>query len=261
MVLYFSGTGNSRYVASILANVNGDELVSINDIMRQRIQEPFSARYAFSSEQPFVFVCPTYCWQLPHVVVDFIKDSRFEGSREAYFFLTCGNSTGDAARHAEALCREIELKFMGLGSVVMPENYITMFSAPSYDEAQGILRAAVSQVESAARLIGIRKPLADPNGGSGMGALGSRFNKLFYKLFVHDKKYRVTEACTGCGRCEQLCPQANITVENGVPTWHGRCTQCMACIGACPQKAIEYGSITRGKRRYYLSAGGRQQND
>ena len=259
MVLYFTGTGNSRYAASIISRTTGDELVCMNDIVRQRITDPYVAQYSFDSERPFIFVSPTYCWRLPKVVEQFIRDSRFTGSREAYFFLTCGSSTGDAAKHAEALCREIELEFMGLSSVVMPENYITMFSAPDFDDAQGMIRAAVAPIESAARLIDIRKPIADSNGGSGAGIFGTRFNNLFYKLFVKDKKFTATDACTGCGHCERICPLANITLENDLPQWHGNCTQCMACIAACPENAIEYGLASKGKRRYYLSPEGRQK--
>ena len=32
MVLYFSGTGNSQYVAEVIASELGDELISINGI-------------------------------------------------------------------------------------------------------------------------------------------------------------------------------------------------------------------------------------
>lgn len=261
MVLYFSGTGNSRYAASLIASMNGDELVHINDILRQRKSDPYVARYAFKSEQPLVFVSPTYCWRLPRVVEQFILDSRFEGSREAYFFLTCGSSTGDAAKHAEELCRQAELRFMGLASVVMPENYIAMFDAPSYDDAQGILRAAVSTIESSARVIGIRKPLSDVNGGGRTASLGSRFNPLFYKLFVSDKKFKASDKCIVCGHCVRVCPMVNITISEELkPQWHGNCTHCMACIASCPQKAIEYGLLTRDKRRYYLSATGQQMD-
>ena len=82
MILYFSGTGNSRYAASIIARETGDELVSINDMLRQRTRDPYNARYAFSSETPFVFVCPTYCYRVPRVVEQFLRDSRFAGSRK-----------------------------------------------------------------------------------------------------------------------------------------------------------------------------------
>ncbi len=260
MILYFSGTGNSRYAASIFARETGDELVCINDILRDRILSPYTARYAFSSETPFVFVCPTYCCRVPRVVEQFIRDSRFEGSRKAYFFLTCGDSTGGAAGKAAELCEEIELEFMGLGSVKMPENYITLFEAPSYDEALGILRAAVSQIENAARLVRFGRTLEDMNTGGAVSALATRFNGRFYKMFVSDKKYTVADTCIGCGQCARACPLANIRMADGRPSWNGRCTQCMACIGICPQDAIEFGSRSKGKRRYYLFADGRQKS-
>ncbi len=260
MILYYSGTGNSRYAASIIAAQTGDTLVCMNDIMRERILDPYVARYAFRSDSPFVFVCPTYCWRIPRVVEQFIRESRFEGCRDVYFYLSCGSGTGAASKHAEEFCREMELRFMGLGSVKMPENYISIFSAPSYDEAQGIIRAAVSQIESTGRLINMRKPITDPNEGIGIMALPTKFNPLFYKYFVNDKKFLVKDNCTGCGNCEKLCPLADIHLEDGRPVWGGNCTQCMACISICPQNAIEYGRATEKKRRYYLYANGRQKN-
>ena len=63
MILYFTGTGNSRYTAQELNRFCGDELVSMNREMRKRRQDPYNARYAYTSERPFVIVCPTYCWK------------------------------------------------------------------------------------------------------------------------------------------------------------------------------------------------------
>ena len=256
MILYYSGTGNSRYAASLLSAQTGDELVCMNDIMRERILDPYVARYAFDSATPFVIVCPTYCWRVPRVVEQFLRNSRFTGDRRVYFFLTCGSGTGNAAGMAEELAKELELAFMGLSSVKMPENFITLFSAPSYDEAQGILRAAVSQVDSVARLIKNGRPIEDPNAGS---AALTGFNRFFYRHFVHDRKFRVTDKCVGCGQCEDICPLANIHLADGRPTWNGNCTQCMACIGVCPTNAIEFGLRTQKKRRYYLFPGPRQK--
>ena len=62
MVLYFSGTGNSRFLAQRLAAQLGDELVSINRQLRQRKLDPYNAQYAYTSSVPFVIICPTYCW-------------------------------------------------------------------------------------------------------------------------------------------------------------------------------------------------------
>ena len=261
MILYFSGTGNSRFAASVIASQTGDELISMNDIIRERIRNPYSARYSFSSQKPFVIVSPTYCWRIPRIVEKFIRESRFTGSRDMYFYMTCGSGTGSAYEYSEALCRELGFNFMGMGSVKMPENYINMFRAPSYDEAQGIIRAAQSQIESAGRLINFSKPLTDPNAGQGINARLTKLNSIFYRLFVNDKKYYATEDCIGCGTCADICPLANISIEDGEPVWHGNCTQCQACIAICPKNAIEFGGKSKGKRRYYLCGDGRQKPD
>ncbi len=53
-------------------------------------------------------------------------------------------------------------------------------------------------------------------------------NNLFYSLFVHDKKFYVTDACISCGLCEKVSPLQKIKFVNGKPLWHKNCTHCMA---------------------------------
>lgn len=259
MVLYFSGTGNSRYAARLIAAQTGDSLISINKALRMRQLDRAKAAFEYSSSTPWVIVCPTYCWRMPRVVERFIRESHFTGSKDFYFFLTCGDSTGTAAKHAETLCNELGYRFKGMGSVCMPENYIAMFPSPDYDEAEGIIRSAVGKIESAARLIALGKHLEDPNARFSPRLFADTLCKVFYKLFVNDRKFKATSSCSGCGLCADICPLANITLSGGRPFWHGSCTQCMACISACPERAIEYGRISRGKRRYYLKPDGSQK--
>ena len=256
MVLYFSGTGNSRFAAQAIARICQDELVSINKLMRQRVLDPYNTPYEFSSDSPFVVVCPTYCYHLPLVVESFLKDSRFVGSQEMYFFLTCGSGTGKAYDHAAQICREIGMRFMGLASAKMPENFITLFRAPEPDDAVGIVRASLTQAESASKQIMAGRMLTDVNAGI---AVPEPFLRLFYRCFVHDRLFTVKENCTGCGVCAALCPTVNIRMKDGVPTWGGNCTQCQSCIAICPNDAIEFGRRTRKKRRYYLYSDGRQK--
>ena len=257
MVLYFTGTGNSRFAASIISSICDDELVSINSIMRQRIEDPYIAQYSFTSDKPFVIVCPTHCWRVPRAVEQFIEDSRFVGSSKIYFFLTCGSNTGAAEDSARELCAKIGMEFGGLSSAIMPENYIAMFKVPSYDEAQGCIRAAVSKIESCARLINVEKTISDSNKGN---TKLSKLNPYFYRFFVKDKAFHSTEACDRCGLCEKICPAVNIKIsDKGIPSWSGNCIHCMACINSCPKQAIEYGRRSHGKRRYLLLSDGMQK--
>lgn len=256
MILYFTGTGNSRYVAQELSRRCQDTLVSINRQMRQRILDPYNAQYAFESETPFVVVCPTYCWHVPRVVEAFLKESRFLGSRRICFLLTCGSGTGKAEDHARRIAHDLELDFGGLSSVRMPENFITLFRAPEPDEAVGIIRAAMPQVEAIAQQILAGRPISDRFAGPGMP---EALTDGFYRMFVHDRKFYVKETCIGCAACAKLCPQVNITMQDGRPQWNGSCTQCQACIAVCPVDAIEFGNRARNKRRYYLFADGRQK--
>ena len=256
MILYFTGTGNSRYIAQELSRHCQDTLVSINRHMRRRILDPYHAQYAFESESPFVIVCPTYCWHIPRVVEAFLKESRFLGSSRLYFVLTCGSGTGNAAGHARSITHELSMEFGGLASVLMPENFITLFRAPEADEAVGMIRAAMPQTESIANQILSGRFLTDTYSGPAMPEL---LTNAFYRLFVHDRKFFVKESCIGCTACAKLCPQVNISIRDGHPVWNGHCTQCQACIGVCPVDAIEFGRRTRRKRRYYLFADGRQK--
>ena len=148
------------------------------------------------------------------------------------------------------------MDFCGLASVRMPENFITLFRAPEADEAVGIIRAAMPQLEGIGNQILLDRTITDSYAGPAMPKFLVRG---FYRLFVHDRRFHVKENCIECSACAKLCPLVNISIRDGRPVWNGRCTQCQSCIAVCPVDAIEFGRRTRKKRRYYLFADGRQK--
>lgn len=242
MILYFSGTGNSRYGAQLLAEQLGDELKEINQFMK-RGEYP-----CFSSEKPYIFVTPVYAWRIPRVVEDFISRCSFEGKKEAYFVITCGDSIGNAAHYVQKFCQEIGLRYLGATDIIMPENFITMFHAPSPAECERQLTAAEKKLEKVGRMIGEKERLMPE--GKPMKFLSSAVNPLFYSFCISSKKFYAKENCNGCGLCQKVCPLNVISLKDKVPSWGKGCTQCMACISSCPVEAIEYGKKTEGKPRY-----------
>lgn len=244
MIVYFSGTGNSRYCAQVMAAELGDELRDSVGFIRSGI-----AAELFS-DRPWIFAAPIYAWQMAHIFEDFIRSAVFEGSRDAYFILTCGGEMGNAAAFAEQLCAEKGLHCKGVMQVKMPENYVAMFSVPDPEECDAIRQAAMPLLKQAAEHIRAGTTLPARRVTALDWLKSGPINKGFYAGFVTAKKFRATGQCTGCGLCVTVCPLNNITLQDGVPRWGSACTHCMGCICRCPAQAIEYGKASVGKARY-----------
>ena len=244
MIVYFSGTGNSRYCAQLLAHRLGDDCMDTFSYIRNGIA------LELISSRPWVFVAPTYGWQLPRVFIQLLRTGLFSGCRDAYFVMTCGSDIGCAGRKNRDLCQTMGLTYRGTLPVIMPENYIAMFSAPQPQEAQAIIAAAQPALESCAAAIQSGKDISEGRTGILDHLKSGAVNQLFYRFCVKAKPFTVSDACISCGKCVQDCPLGNIRLSQGKPVWGTHCTHCMACICSCPTQAIEYGRISRGKPRY-----------
>lgn len=244
MIVYYTGTGNSRYAAEAVAYYTGDKTFSADEAMCA------GEKAALKSEKPWVFVSPTYCWRIPTVFQKWISEGNFEGSREAYFVMTCGTDIGNAEKHLKKFCAKAGFTFRGVQEVVMPENYLAMFNVPDEAESAAIREKANPVLKNAAMLINEGRDLA-PNSAGLMAKIKSGpLNPAFYAFAVKSKAFKASDDCIGCGACEKGCPVHGIKLVDKKPVWTGDCTHCMACICYCPVSAIEYGNISVGKPRY-----------
>lgn len=244
MIIYFSGTGNTRWCASRLSKMLGDDMLDVFEyIKHNRGGELYSVK-------PWIFAAPTYAWRLPRVFSDFLRRSSFSGSREAYFVMSCGDDIGSAPQQNAKICSDLGLEYCGTLPVVMPENYIAMFSVPEKEQALETVKSARPALYAAAQRIGKHSPFPSWKPDLRDRMKSGMVNSGFYRLCVKAKPFFASDGCTGCGMCEKLCALGNIHLENGHPVWGERCTHCMACICRCPSAAIEYGKKSAGKPRY-----------
>lgn len=250
MILYFSATGNSQYVAERIAKETKDEIVSFNRLMKQNKQDDL-----ISETEPFVFVCPTYAWRLPQVVEDFIRKTAFKGSNKVYFVMTCGGETSNAIGHVKKLCKYKGWDLQGFAEVVMPDNYIILFPGIDKAKTKNIIENAEPLINRISVDIhnGNRFFIAPQKGIVGKLESSDIMNRIFYTLLVHAKGFHVKETkCVSCGKCVELCPLNNIILNDGKPIWGNHCTHCMACLHRCPTEAIEYKKKTKSKPRYFF---------
>lgn len=248
MVLHFTGTGNSRYVAQRIAEALGDELLSMNDRIKAGDTLPVT------TDERLVIVTPTYAWRIPRIVRDWLLKTDFPNAKQAWFVMTCGSEIGNAAQYNHALCKEKQLTYMGTAQIVMPENYIAMFNAPQAEEARQIVSKAEPDIDRVISAIADSQTFPQPRNNLYDRFMSGPVNPIFYSFFVKANAFAAGDACTGCGQCVRLCPTNNITMQNGKPVWGSDCTHCMACICRCPAEAIEYGKRSLGKPRYHFEA-------
>lgn len=71
MILFFSGTGNSKFLAQKLGHILEDKVVDLFSYIKE------SKKGNFHSEKPFVLVCPTYGWRVPRFLSAYIKEGKF----------------------------------------------------------------------------------------------------------------------------------------------------------------------------------------
>lgn len=112
MVLYFTGTGNSQYIASRIAEALNDELFSINDRLKSGDTSPVATGEAL------ILVTPTYAWRIPRIVQDWLLKTSFPAAKRVWFIMDCGSETGNAAKFNRKLCQAKGLSYMGTAQIL-----------------------------------------------------------------------------------------------------------------------------------------------
>ncbi len=246
MVLCFSGTGNSRYIARRIAEALKDEIADLN----AKIKTNDYSRAQTGHD--VIVVTPTYAWRIPRVVSEWISKTALVGAERVWFVMDCGAWIGNAAKYNRLLAKQKDLQYMGTAQILMPENNIAMFSVPKVEEARKIVEKAEPNIDAAIAHIKAGLSFPAPRNNLYDRVMSGSVNPIFYQFFVKAAAFRASDACIGCGHCVKSCPMNNIQLEDGKPIWGKDCTHCMACICYCPAEAIEYGKKSIGKPRYHF---------
>ena len=121
MVLYYSGTGNSKYIAKCIAFALETDCLNLNE--RIKAEDTSSVQ----TEENVILVTPTYAWRIPHIVSGWLGKAELVGAKRIWFVMDCGSEIGNAAKYNRELAARKALTYMGTAQIVMPENYIALF--------------------------------------------------------------------------------------------------------------------------------------
>lgn len=224
MVFYFTGTGNSLYIAKQIE----EKPISIPQIIH-------SGKQMFSADSIGI-VAPVYGHEVPPMVKMFLKNAVFE-TGYFYMILTYGNRHGGAAELAKKLCDECGIVVHYINVIVMVDNWLPSFDMNEQKKLDKHIEENMAAIlaDLAARRNRIAE-VTDTDRAAHRQFL-DRMSQMPADAWQH--LLRVTEACVGCGICGKVCPSASVRVTGGkavhIP---GNCQTCLACAHACPHKAI-----------------------
>ena len=260
MIFYFSGTGNTKWVAEAIAKAIGEELYYIPDLIRE-------GRYAFElkASERLGFCFPTHGWQPPRIVRDFIGQLNLtdDGGTYCWALTTCGDNMGEAMTILNKELAKKGLEAETQFSVIMPESYVClpfMKTDPEEKEHWKIENAKHQLHHIISILKDQKRGIVELEKGATPRLYSYVIGGYFNKRMITDKKFTVDAAvCIKCGKCAKVCPVDNI--KGTPPVWlhNGKCTCCLACYHYCPVHAINYGSITRQRDQYYFNRRGDQK--
>lgn len=237
-ICYFSGTGNSLDVSTQLQErISG----SLFFIPRLKIND-------LIDYDRIILVTPIFSFGLPFPTKRFIDSLKIYPSKEYYVILHYGGFSGNAAHYTKQLYEKNGLIVRNIFKLKMPESYTLFMSVPqSY--IRRTLKSAPNKIEKIAQDI-----------------LNCEKKKIHKNIFffcdkIHEvnaakwptlsQLFTVTDSCKECGLCADICPELNITMDEGKPQFHSHCAACLACYQRCPNMAINFGTKTIGRKRYF----------
>lgn len=246
MIFYFSGTGNTRFVAQRLAEATGEQLIAIADERRKGSQE-----YVLKEGERLGFCFPTHGWQPPRIVREFIRQNKFQNVSYIYAVTTCGDNMGHAMKILDKELGIHGLKTQSRFAVLMPESNVC-FSFLHLDSKERERQKIEDAKKTVAHICEMVKERRSGVEELIKGAIPYTYTYViggyYNKHLITDEKFWVDEdACIQCGLCAKLCPVDDI--EMLPPRWKhdGSCTNCLACYHHCPKHAIHWGNMKRGQ--------------
>ena len=239
MILYFTGTGNSRLVAEVLARELGEPALSLNQVFKQ------NQKWEFQSETPYVVVAPIWAWRIPEKVEELLKKGSFQGSKQIYIVATMGEQAGAAEKYCEKIIAGRGMLYKGFSGVRMPDNYSVANRMLPETEAVAEIRKSLPLIRQIAENIRQGRMLPRERRGTGGWLLSGFVNWGFRTFMANSRQFTVSETCVKCGKCVKACPVNNISLETGEIRFANQCMFCLSCINQCPAHAIDY----RGKAK------------
>lgn len=240
--IYFSGTGNSRYAAELFCSEYGKGAEVVPPAPKVFSIEDENVVEGVGQDDMLVFAYPVQFSTVPKILRDFINDNKeLWKNKKIFVIATMGLFSGDGAGILGRLLQKHGAEIVGGLHLKMPDciGDEKMLKRP-LEKNRELVKRSEEKIKKSVQLMKSGKPTQE---GTGVlcrmaGFFGQRLY-FGHKTRNYSDKLRINrDKCTGCGRCEKLCPMNNIKVIDKKAVPGNRCTMCYRCINNCPKQAV-----------------------
>lgn len=248
-IFYFSGTGNSLFVAKRLQESLGkSELIPIVKALKQS--------YKDIDAEKIILVFPVYALTIPLPVRDFLKVYDFSGVQ---YFSAIATRLGiyfNDFKRIDKMIKPNKLKSHFILNMGNNDVKIKNYKCPSENEIKDLETTALKELDRISQIIRNNTESREKDSNYleelPFGDFRDKFIEwivpklmTFSKVIGGVNYFYINSNCNGCGICSKVCLSNKISMNNNQPIWNKKtlCHMCYACVNFCPTKAIEIDSI------------------
>lgn len=226
LIFYFTATGNSLYVARELAGESG-QLLSIPQIIK-------GEHLDFEADE-IGFVFPDYAASAPLMVREFVSKAHFK-AQYIFSVITFGNFAANVADWWNDFCKEKGLQNHYINTLLMVDNYLPVFDMNEQRKIDKKISENLTQIVN--DIASHREYVSHVDADDRMKAWLKRLQESHFPMEAERLLRLNTETCIACGTCAAVCPHGNFRMTDTYAEFSGPCEHCLACVHACPQKAL-----------------------
>ena len=254
--LYFSATGNTKYIAELFSDKIGATCLSIE------ADADFASE--ITSHDTIAFCYPIYGSRVPRIMREFVEKhmDNLQG-KKIVILVTQMMFSGDGARVFTDMFADDAVQVIYAEHFNMPNN-ICNTPILKHASKRKIEKYKAKTEKKMARVCkDIENGTIRKRGFSKLSILlgstqgktwqGDSKNPHLNKNSMEQKAksaVKIHDDCNSCGLCVKICPMRNLQMQDETLQHLNNCTLCYRCVNRCPQKAITVLFHRRPKWQY-----------
>lgn len=250
-IVYFSGTGNTKFLSEKLLQKFKEKEVSNVELVP--VEDALNDIGSFECKDIILGIgYPVYDLMPPNIIIEFVnKLNKTKPRNMAFVFSTYTTNPHDSNYYIIERLQEKGFHVATQENFKAPGASSYFYSNPNYPIVKGktVFRTGINrQIDNFIINILNSNYRADiPIQYHRLHKLYQTFSKMTFGILFY-RNLKKNNNCINCGQCAKACPTSNLLMQEGkliIKNSNG-CMRCLRCIQICNKKAINF---TSSKRR------------